>query len=72
MPVADKRITFACETCGSDLVTRDAWAEWDPEAQRWVLGAAFDYTFCHACEEETRLVERPYVEAPEAEIPLAP
>lgn len=53
------RITFTCENCGSKLVTRDAWAEWNEEKQDWVLGAAFDYTFCHACEKETHLVEQP-------------
>ena len=52
-----KRVTFVCNTCGSDFVTRDAWAEWDVEDQDWILGAAFDYAFCHKCEEETRLVE---------------
>jgi hypothetical protein len=51
------RVTFICETCSSKLVTRDAWAEWDEELQDWVLGAAFDYAFCHVCEEETNLEE---------------
>jgi hypothetical protein len=60
-----KRVTFVCETCGSGLVTRDAWAEWDVEDQEWVLGAAYDYTFCHNCEVETHLLK---VElAPEAQ-----
>jgi hypothetical protein len=27
------------------------------EAQEWVLGAAYDYAFCHDCEGETKLVE---------------
>lgn len=48
-------ITFICERCKSKLVTRDAWAEWDEEAQSWVLGAAYDYAFCHSCERETNL-----------------
>lgn len=52
-----KRIMFVCENCGSDLVTRDAWAEWSVDEQDWVLGAAYDYTFCHGCEAETHLVE---------------
>ncbi len=52
------RVTYVCETCESKLVTRDAWAEWDEDAQQWVLGAAFDYAYCHGCDEETRLVER--------------
>lgn len=51
------RVTFVCNTCGGDTVTRDAWAEWDVETQDWVLGAAYDYAFCHDCEGETRLVE---------------
>lgn len=53
------RVTFTCEACGSKLVTRDAWAEWNEDEQDWVLGAAFDYAFCHTCEKETRLVEQP-------------
>lgn len=52
-----KRVTFICATCGSDLVTRDAWAEWGVEQQDWVLGAAYDYAFCHKCEDETHLAE---------------
>ncbi len=52
-----KRVTYVCETCGSDLVTRDAWAEWNVEEQDWVLRTAYDYTFCHQCEGETHLVE---------------
>jgi len=50
-------ITFMCEVCHSKLVTRDAWAEWDEESQEWVLGAAYDYVFCHSCEAETNLEE---------------
>lgn len=57
MAETGKRIAIICGTCGSDLVTRDAWAEWDVEEQEWVLGAAYDYAFCHKCECETRLVE---------------
>jgi hypothetical protein len=52
-----KRVTFVCNMCGGKTVTRDAWAEWDVEAQGWVLGAAYDYTFCHDCEKETHLIE---------------
>ncbi|MFD1612783.1 hypothetical protein ACFSCW_13325 [Sphingomonas tabacisoli] len=53
----DKRVTFVCNMCGGTSVTRDAWAEWDVASQDWVLGAAYDYAFCHDCEKETRLVE---------------
>ena len=52
-----KRVTYLCERCGSDLVTLDAWAEWDVEQQEWVLGATYDHTYCHKCDEETHLVE---------------
>lgn len=52
-----KRMTYLCERCGSDLVTLDAWAEWNIEQQEWVLGATYDHTFCHKCDAETRLVE---------------
>ena len=41
---------IVCGWCGSDRVTRDAWAEWDVAAQAWVLGAVFDDGWCHACE----------------------
>ena len=59
MSTADKPVAIVCAKCGSGLVTRDAWAEWDTEAQDWVLGAVYDYAYCHACEAEARLVERP-------------
>lgn len=50
-------VNYVCERCGGNVVTRDAWAEWDVEAQDWVLGAAFDCAYCHDCEEETNLEE---------------
>ena len=52
-----KRVTYVCNMCGGNTVTRDAWAEWDVDEQDWVLGAAFDYAYCHDCQEETRLEE---------------
>ncbi len=51
------RVAYVCNMCGGNVVTRDAWAEWDVAGQEWVLGAAYDYAFCHECQEETRLVE---------------
>jgi hypothetical protein len=51
------KVDYICDSCGGNRVTRDAWAEWNAEAQDWVLGAAFDYAFCHDCQEETNLVE---------------
>lgn len=52
-----RTVKYVCNMCGGDTVTRDAWAEWDVDTQDWVLGAAYDYAFCHDCEEETRLME---------------
>jgi hypothetical protein len=52
------RVEYACERCGGAAVTRDAWAEWDIEAQAWVPSAIFEFAFCHQCHRETRLVEK--------------
>jgi len=57
MAQTSKRVTYLCERCGSARVTLDAWAEWSIEQQDWVLGATYDYTFCHKCEGETHLAE---------------
>ncbi|HZF94393.1 MAG TPA: hypothetical protein VEZ20_05910 [Allosphingosinicella sp.] len=56
-PSAPKPIDYVCSMCGGNIVTRDAWAEWDAAAQDWTLGAAFDQAFCHDCEAETNLIE---------------
>ena len=48
---------YVCGWCGSDQVTRDAWAEWDVAARRWVLGAVFDDAYCHRCEAERSIEE---------------
>ena len=50
-------LDYVCNMCGGNQITRDAWAAWDTAAQDWTLGAAFDYAFCHDCEQETNLVE---------------
>jgi hypothetical protein len=52
------KLRMVCEKCSSTLVTRDAWAEWDEDKQDWVLGAAYDYAFCHDCQAETHIEER--------------
>jgi hypothetical protein len=52
-----KHVAIVCGTCGSDEVSRDAWADWDVSKQKWVLGAVFDYGHCHKCECESRLIE---------------
>jgi hypothetical protein len=50
-------VDYVCHLCRGNSVTRDAWAEWDVAEQEWVLGAAYDYAFCHDCQKETRLEE---------------
>jgi hypothetical protein len=50
-------VTYVCSTCGSDDVSRDAWAEWDVGEQGWVLRTEFDYAQCHRCDCETNLIE---------------
>ena len=52
------KVEYVCEVCGTDDVSRDAWADWDVRAQQWVLRVAFDYAHCHMCDSKTRLVER--------------
>jgi len=52
-----KRYAMVCRHCGSDEVSRDAWADWDTKSQQWVLGAVFDYAHCHRCDGETSLIE---------------
>ena len=52
-------VEYACERCGGTAVTRDAWAEWSPAGQSWMLSEIFDFAFCHHCHRETKLVERP-------------
>ena len=52
MPVA-----IICGTCGSDNVSRDAWADWSVSEQKWVLRTEFDYAHCHRCDSETSLIE---------------
>jgi hypothetical protein len=53
----NKRIAIVCGTCGSDEVSRDAWANWDTREQQWVSGKVFDRGHCHRCGTDARLVE---------------
>jgi hypothetical protein len=57
MAETGKRIAIVCGTCGSDDVSRDAWANWDTREQEWVLGTVFDCGHCHCCDCESRLIE---------------
>ena len=56
-------VRIVCADCGSDRVSRDAWADWSVERQEWVLGNVFDDGHCHRCERDVSLVEVP-VDAP--------
>lgn len=51
----NKPIKIVCGHCNSQNVRRDAWAEWDVAAQKWVLGAVFDHGHCEECEDESSL-----------------
>jgi hypothetical protein len=53
--MSEKPIRMVCHECGCEEVTRDAWAEWDAGAQEWVLGAVFDYAYCHKCDHSTHI-----------------
>ena len=59
MKKEEPRLRMVCETCGSTDVSRDAWGDWDEEAQEWVLGSVYDYAFCHFCDGETHIQELP-------------
>lgn len=47
--------TVSCNSCGSEYVVRDAWAEWDYARQEWVLKSVFDYAYCEHCAGSTTL-----------------
>jgi hypothetical protein len=60
--MSDIPIQIICGNCGSANVRRDAYADYDTEAQEWVLGAVFDEGHCEICEGESRLEELPLAE----------
>ena len=45
-----------CQSCGSELVARDAWACWNPQFGLWELETVFDQEYCHQCEGETHFL----------------
>jgi hypothetical protein len=55
----EPKVRMVCKYCGSTDVARDAWAEWDEDAQEWVLGPVYDYSKCLSCEEEKCIIEVP-------------
>jgi hypothetical protein len=62
--MADDLVQMVCEECGSEDVTRDAWAAWDAGTQEWVLGTVFDYAYYHRCQGSTNIEEVPYTPRP--------
>ena len=50
-------ITIHCATCGSEDVRRDAFAQWNVEAQQWELAELYDGASCQACDCDTSLTE---------------
>lgn len=49
---------MVCNTCGSERVLRDAWAEWDILRQEWILQNVFDAAYCEGeCEGECSIEE---------------
>ena len=45
-----------CRTCGSEHVSKDAWACFNPATGFWEVEAVFDHEFCQACEAETSFI----------------
>ena len=56
------RITKHCETCGSEEVYVDAYAEWDVDNQSWEICGAYDQSWCKECDGETYIINREYKE----------
>jgi hypothetical protein len=48
--------TPTCKTCGSEHVSKDAWACWNPATGFWELETTFDHEYCHVCEADTSFV----------------
>ena len=63
--MSEPKVSIVCRECGSKDVLRDAWSEFDEEAQDWVLQNVFDNAYCNKCSCETSLDEVPYFETPE-------
>lgn len=55
---------MVCRTCDSTEVVRDAWAEWDQEAQEWVLQNVFDDAYCLGHDGQCS-IEEEEIETPE-------
>ena len=51
------KINVICSECGGSNDHLDAWADFDIEAQQWVLGNTFDYSYCDDCQNDCRTKE---------------
>lgn len=47
-------LRMVCSYCDSERVLRDAYAEWDFSAQKWVLQNVFDFAVCESDECDGR------------------
>ena len=52
----DKMERPTCVCCGSPIVLRDAFANWDVDSQQWVLHSVYDFYYCEACDETTEVI----------------
>ena len=43
---------LTCELCGSSDTSRDVYARWDIDTQKWEVTDTSDYTWCLACDNE--------------------
>lgn len=59
------RFRMVCSKCGSEDVSRDAWASWNVDRQEWETSSVFDEAFCHDCETETSIEKELIEETPE-------
>ena len=48
---------YICKECGSDNVVFDAWAEYDPYANKFVISQVFEQAHCNTCEGECNTKE---------------
>lgn len=56
--MTERFYTYVCRHCGSEDVSQDAWADFNPVSQQNELRTDFDDSFCHACEGETKVEEQ--------------
>jgi len=69
MTTAEK-LWVVCAKCGSDEVLFDALAEWDKEAQKFVLRRLLDHAECEDCGT-TKIKEIPAPDLWDATEPLS-